>query len=177
MWNRYGLKQPVKINLVETKQIIPDKNLFGQSNLAANAFNVIIQLATAPARVRGLSRRGRRSRWKSQSNKVANIVQDHAYADNAIGIQTPCSSDIDDMIRSGRLHVASMSDINSKSIGDINIPDKTNGEADEGESDYENENATNTSGEVVGPMNDMLDTNALAIAVATRKEGHNTHTE
>ena len=202
VWNRYGLKQPVKIILVETKQIIPDKNLFGQSNLAANAFNVVIQLATAPARVRSTSRRDRRSRVKSKSianiNKVANIniAQDHACADNAVQIASPSSDDIENMIE----HVASMSELNSKSIGDICIPKTTNGEDDDGESEHENEIATtrgditpynyNTpGGEVVGPGNindhNILDTSALAIALATRtrkgtntmREGRNAYTE
>ena len=40
VWKRGGLKRTPKIKLIETKQIRPDKNLFGQSN----PFNVVIQL-------------------------------------------------------------------------------------------------------------------------------------
>ena len=44
MWKVYGLKKLPKISFCETKQIIPDKNLFGKSNFATNAFDVLIQL-------------------------------------------------------------------------------------------------------------------------------------
>ena len=52
VWQNHGLQQAPKIQLTETKQIVPDKNLFGQSNFAENAFNVIIQLGmkAAPGR-------------------------------------------------------------------------------------------------------------------------------
>ena len=44
MWKNHGLQQLPKIIFRETKQIIPDKNLFGTSNFAASAFDVLIQL-------------------------------------------------------------------------------------------------------------------------------------
>ena len=60
---------------METKQIVPDKNLFGESNVAAN---VVIQLSTVPARIRAsaLSRRNQNSRLKSQSNKLSDVIKD-----------------------------------------------------------------------------------------------------
>ena len=51
VWKRCGLKRLPKIVLTETKQIIPDKNLFGQSNFASNAANVVIQLMKDPVQV------------------------------------------------------------------------------------------------------------------------------
>ena len=45
MWKIHGLKKLPTIIFRETKQIIPDKNLFGASNFATNAFDVLIQLA------------------------------------------------------------------------------------------------------------------------------------
>ena len=38
------MKKLPKISFSETKQIIPHNNLFGKSNFAANAFDVLIQL-------------------------------------------------------------------------------------------------------------------------------------
>ena len=56
-----------KIILTETKQIIPDKNLFGDSNIGTQAFNnVIIQLSRMPSIV---SSKGR-SKSKSKSKSV-----------------------------------------------------------------------------------------------------------
>ena len=49
VWKNHGLQHAPKIQLIETKQIIPDKNLFGQSRFAENAFNVIIQLGMKAA--------------------------------------------------------------------------------------------------------------------------------
>ena len=49
------MKTEPKIILRETKQIIPDKNLFGQSNFASNAVNVVIQLAKQPVQASRLS--------------------------------------------------------------------------------------------------------------------------
>ena len=46
VWENHGLEQVPRIELIETKQIIPDKHLFGDSNFAENAFNVVIQLGT-----------------------------------------------------------------------------------------------------------------------------------
>ena len=39
--------------MLETRQIIPDKNLFGQSNFASNAFDVVIQLAKSSSKNMG----------------------------------------------------------------------------------------------------------------------------
>ena len=59
VWKRYGLKRKPKILLRETKQVLPDKNLFGQQNLDNNPFNVIIRLSSIPNRIRRLSHNNR----------------------------------------------------------------------------------------------------------------------
>ena len=61
VWKDYGLKDKPKSVLIETKQLIPDKNLFGQSN----AFNVVIQLAT----MQRDSRLRRQSQGKDKGNQ------------------------------------------------------------------------------------------------------------
>ena len=61
VWTKYGLKDKPKIVLIETKQLIPDKNLFGQSN----AFNVVIQLAN----MHRDSRLTRQSQNKDEGNQ------------------------------------------------------------------------------------------------------------
>ena len=45
VWERHGLNQLPKISLIDTKRIIPDKNIFGAS------YNVIVQLTTIPDRI------------------------------------------------------------------------------------------------------------------------------
>ena len=98
---------------METKQIIPNKSLFGESKLAAN---VIIQLSTVPARIRALSRRNQNSRLKNQSNKLSDVTQD--ALDNVIA--TPSFNDI----------ALSISDVNSKSIDNNYVQRKTANQSD-----------------------------------------------
>ena len=46
------MHQPPTIRLIESKQIIPNKNVFGESNFGVNASNVVIQLSSVPDRIR-----------------------------------------------------------------------------------------------------------------------------
>ena len=73
VWKQHGLKRVPKINLIETHRIIPDKNLFGESNLASNAFNVVIQ-------VRGLS-----TRFTKRSRLTKHSSHHHAHDMNIEG--------------------------------------------------------------------------------------------
>ena len=81
IWENHGLKAEPTIGLIETKQIIPDKNLFGQSNFAVNGFNVIIQL----------SKKTRARQGNSQASQ-------------------PPITDVDD-VKTSHVSVKSMSDI------------------------------------------------------------------
>ena len=58
------------IKLTETRRIIPDKNLFGESVVAMHAANVIIQLATVPSQVRQLSKKKNSRSFSSKSRSV-----------------------------------------------------------------------------------------------------------
>lgn len=75
-----------KINLIETKQIIPEKNLFGQSNIASNAFNVIIQMATKPSRSGKQSRSSRRLRFSKQASKIKDAMRTTANSTTNINL-------------------------------------------------------------------------------------------
>ena len=72
VWRQYGLKRAATIKLIETKQVSPDKHLFGHSHFASNinASNVVIQLGKIPGR---LSRSNRRDRLSKQANKINKI--------------------------------------------------------------------------------------------------------
>lgn len=50
VWKKHGLQHQPKIVLLETNQIIPDRNLFGhrQSRFGSDRFDVKIELATSP---------------------------------------------------------------------------------------------------------------------------------
>ena len=76
VWKDYGLKDKPKSVLIETKELLPDKNLFGQSN----AFNVVIQLA----KMQRDSHLGRQSQDKDKSNqdKVIQIKNASEKNDN-----------------------------------------------------------------------------------------------
>ena len=68
VWQNNGLQQAPRIELIETKQIIPDKSLFGKSNFAENAFSVIIQL--------GMGGAPDPSHLNKQSNQTQNNKQE-----------------------------------------------------------------------------------------------------
>ena len=158
VWKRYGLKKAPKVILIETKQIIPDKNLFGESNLAAN---VVIQLSTVPARIRALSRRRQNSRLKNQSNQLSNVIKDHL--DNVIA--TPSVND---------MAVASISDVNSKSMDSNAFQGKKTKQS--GDNQGENHSEGASEGESVGTDITGKNTSAdgyVADDMNILMEGHN----
>ena len=66
------MKKLPKISFCETKQIIPDKNLFGSSNFATNAFDVLIQLTNG----------NRNQRDKHQKPLKNNRYKDRSESDS-----------------------------------------------------------------------------------------------
>ena len=72
VWKQYGLRRAVTIELIETKQISPDKHLFGHSHFVSNinSSNVVIQLGKIPSR---LSHSNRRDCLSKQANKISAI--------------------------------------------------------------------------------------------------------
>ena len=76
VWKRYGLRRKPKILLRETKQVLADKNLFGQQNFVNTPFNVIIKLSSIPNRIRRLSRSNRNRKRNCSVNNHCNDVND-----------------------------------------------------------------------------------------------------
>ena len=79
MWKIHGLKKLPKISFCETKQIIPDKNLFGKSNFATNAFDVLIQLtnrnyngSNSPQTAQSQARQVRNNEYKPKGDSENN---------------------------------------------------------------------------------------------------------
>ena len=109
MWKKYGLKEVPKIVLLETNQIIPDKNLFGQSNFVTNTFDVLIQLGTIP------KRRDRKSQLSRQAAKDGEMTKNGLNDDAIISVAMNSFDSIPHVTNNnanGELeHVTSVSDV------------------------------------------------------------------
>ena len=142
------MKIEPKIVLLETNQIIPDKNLFGQSNFATNTFDVLIQLRKiSKKRSRSHSHsRSRSSRLARQATKdeemIKNELNNNAIAvnndDNDANDNIPINYDVKDvpipvvnyvMTKSDRLETNYVDDTDNDTDDDTkddSIPDVTN---------------------------------------------------
>ena len=107
-----------KIVLLETNQIIPDKNLFGQSNFVTNTFDVLIQLRNMPKR-----------RSRSQATKDEAMTKNN-FDNNAI-IVNNSDNDQDGDLEHEELATPMTDGFETNStIDDINV-DKNNGNLNE----------------------------------------------
>ena len=96
VWKKYRLKKVPKIVLLESNQIIPDKNLFGQNNFVSNSFDVLIQLGNIP-------------KQQSRATRDEKMIQKGHESDNDSVDSMPCETYGN---RDGEVeHVASMSDV------------------------------------------------------------------
>ena len=89
-----------KFTLIETKQIIPDKNVFGQKNFASNAFNVVVRLTKTKAQGVAVGQSSITHNSKSQQLPPQNIINNwnlksdiqdvYKDADAVAQIRIPC---------------------------------------------------------------------------------------
>ena len=127
VWSEYGLLQTPTIVLLETKHIVPDKNLFGNSNFASDAFNVVIQLATQVP--------GSQSRVTKQEAKIDAIIKDSynlgSNSDNNIN-----DANDNEQIKNEHVHVDSNSNVNVND-NQIGVIHGTNGRSPDGEREHD----------------------------------------
>ena len=74
MWRLHGLINEPKIVFRETKQIIPDKKLFGYPKFVSNAFDVEIQLARV-AKVQDHAAKGANKDVNISSNEDVDKIE------------------------------------------------------------------------------------------------------
>ena len=135
------MKRSPKILFRETKQIIPDKNLFGTSNLATNAFDVVIQLANR-------NRNRNRSPCSAQSqpprrNKDRTTGHlDINEANTNGGRDAICKKNTNEWMKdilaasNGGFETDRGDGIDTDTDTDSDIPHETNGHRARGESDF-----------------------------------------
>ena len=113
VWKKHRLQNVPKIVLLESNQIIPDKNLFGQNNFVSNSFDVLIQLGNIPKQRGRATTNEKMTKNESDNNEIT--------VDNSVD-SIPCETYGN---RDGEVeHVASMSDV--LDMNDENNPNGAN---------------------------------------------------
>ena len=105
VWQREGLNQEPKIVLNDTKQIIPDKNLFGQSNFVSHTADSTSQLKKVGRYGRKhedmmknhLDSNNRKSNADSKSNMDNDIEIRYTADSYDHGDQLECKSNVNEL--------------------------------------------------------------------------------
>ena len=172
MWKIHGLKKLPKIIFRETKQIIPHKNLFGTSNFATNAFDVVIQLANGnrSGSARPQPVRSNKDRTKSDLDNINN----DANGNDGRGIGTKNINELMiDVFSSsnGGYDTDRGNDIDTDT--DSDIPHETDAHRTRGESDFVQDHVLNDRSSAISLIDVLEEENGNENRIGIHRQNTN----